>query len=110
MRRRYLLAVLAIVLLAGAGLWAWLAPPSTECTPKPDDPDQHLVRICRYLRANEIDVSPGSPNGYRIRAIEDRVEDGHPVLWVFLSCCYMGDVAVIDKATGEVIRFQASPQ
>lgn len=109
-RRRLIIAGAALVVLAGAGLWAWFAPPSTACTPRPDDPDQYLVRICQYLRANTIDVSPGDPNGYTIRAVEQRVEGGRLVLWVFLSCCSMGDIAVIDRQTGEVIRFQASPQ
>lgn len=32
----------------------------------------------------------------------------HPdegTVWVFLTCCYLGDVAILDAATGEVIEF-----
>lgn len=111
MRGRYrIIAAVVLAVLAGASLWAALGRPATGCTPKPDDPEQYLARICEYIRANHIDVSPGDPDGYTIKAIDERVEDGRPVVWVFLNCCYMGDIAVIDKQTGAVIRFQIGPQ
>jgi hypothetical protein len=32
--------------------------------------------------------------------------NGRSVILIFLNCCYLGDVAIVDAATGEVIDFR----
>jgi hypothetical protein len=49
-----------------------------------------------------FDVSPADPNRYRIT----RLEDGREVVRVFLDCCYLGDVAIIEKQSGAVLMFR----
>lgn len=81
-----------------------------QCPTQQADADGYLQKICTYLVTNGIDVTPGDPGRYAIRNIEERTQDGKPVLWVFLNCCHMGDIAIIDKATGAVIGFRASAE
>jgi hypothetical protein len=80
--------------------------PGVECRPRDDDPTGYLVLICEYLVAHADTIITGvDPNSYNIERIEPRTEDGRDVLYVWLDCCYMGDYAVIDVETGEVIAF-----
>jgi hypothetical protein len=102
---RTLVGILAVLLLlAGAGAYVALRP--APCGPRADDPQQYLLRICEHVRANAIDVSPADPARYGIKRLEERAEDGRQVVWVFLNCCYLGDIAVIDKASGQVLSFR----
>ena len=81
----------------------------TRQTPCPDptaDPDGYLAAICHYVRNNEIDVSPGDAARYEIVRTEMGERDGRSVILVLLNCCYLGDVATVDAATGEVIDFR----
>jgi hypothetical protein len=106
-----LIAIGAIVLgLALLVIWFTTSVTSRTCTPRDDDPDGYLFRICLYVQKNQIDVSPGNPTSYHIKRVEERIENDRPVLWVFLDCCYLGDIAVIDKESGEVIRFEVGAQ
>ncbi len=101
---------LTLIALAGVGLvslalfLAWPAPRS--CQPRTDDPQGYLYKICRYVQEKNLDVLPGDSTRYGIKRLEERTENGRPVIWVFLDCCYMGDIAIIDPATGEVIDFR----
>jgi hypothetical protein len=104
------LLVAACVVVIGAGaVLLWPARP-TRCEPRPDDPTGYLLPICEYILANAIDVSPADPNRYAIKRLEERVEDGRPVVWVFLDCCYLGDIAIIDKQSGTVQSFRPGPK
>ncbi|MFN8454120.1 MAG: hypothetical protein U0401_05505 [Anaerolineae bacterium] len=105
---RWGLALLGLVGLALAiGLAMWLlAPAPHPCRPREDDPQGYLFKICSYIQEKKIDVSPANPHEYRIKQIEERTQGKKEVIWVYLSCCYLGDMAIIDKATGEVIDFQ----
>jgi hypothetical protein len=79
---------------------------SIDCAgvPKdPQDPGGYLEKICRYLVKNDRNVSPATPNTYKI----SRVEELGDTIRVHLDCCYMGDVATLDKKTGEVTGFRA---
>jgi hypothetical protein len=77
-----------------------------SCLPRDDDPTGYLVKICQYLLAHSATIHVGvDPNGYHIESIEQRTEAGRDVLWVRLDCCFTGDIAFIDPATGEVIGF-----
>jgi len=89
------------------GVVIWLSRPAPRlCQPRTDDPQGYLFKICTYLQTNKIDVSPADPTAYQIKRIEERTEGDQAVVWVFLNCCYLGDIAVIDKASGEVIDFR----
>lgn len=79
---------------------------AAECPPADADPDGYLRTICLYLVEEGTDVAPARPNGYTIKRLEDVQSEGRTVVWVFLNCCYLGDIAVIDSATGQVIEFR----
>jgi hypothetical protein len=105
-RSRALVGGLAVAALLLIGLVAYMSLRPASCGPRADDPQGYLLRICEYVKANNIDVSPGDPGGYQIKRVEQRTEDGRQVVWVFLNCCYLGDIAVIDKQSGQVISFR----
>ena len=88
--------------------------PSNECVIKEPDPDGYLLKICRYLREHEETIIPNKePDDYSIISIEEgkysRFEGDEyivtDVLVIRLDCCYMGDLAYVDKETKEVIGF-----
>ena len=108
--KRYWWLILGGVALTLLALYFWLFSGPSTCEPRQDDPEGYLFKICLYIQEKQIDVSPADPTGYHIKRIEEVEENGRPVLWVFLDCCYLGDIAVIDKATGEVIGFQVGDQ
>ena len=81
-------------------------PTTTDCPPRPDDGYGYLEAICHYVIDHHINIEPGKPTTYTIKRIEERTQDNRAVVWVFLNCCGMGDIAIIDPATGEVIDFR----
>lgn len=83
---------------------------NTSCPSPIADPNGYLVAICEYIRDNDIDVSPADPADYEIIRTEMSDQNGRSVILVFLNCCYMGDVAIIDAETGEVIDFRIGDQ
>ncbi|MEZ4767080.1 MAG: hypothetical protein R2844_01475 [Caldilineales bacterium] len=84
-----------------------IAPLATDdCPLHADDPDGYLTLICRYVHEQGIDVKPADPATYAIKEVQDSTENGRPVARVFLNCCGMGDSAVIDRETGEVLAFR----
>jgi hypothetical protein len=84
--------------------------PTITCHPQVDDPDGYLLKLCTYIQTRHINVQPADPTQYRIKRVEDRDENGHPVVWVFLNCCGLGDIGIIDKVSGEVVRFRQGAQ
>ena len=114
--RRWVDLVLASCVLLSACV-APTTPPqagrtvtAAECPAADADPDGYLRAICLYLVAEGIDVAPGRPNGYTIKRVETVERDGQRVVWVFLNCCYLGDIAVIDPDTGQVLEFRVGAQ
>ncbi len=76
-----------------------------------NDPQHYLRAICQYIADHEIDVSPADPLQYAVKDLQySTAPDGRETVWVFLNCCYMGDYAIIDVATGEVLEFRAGAQ
>ncbi|MBK0404330.1 hypothetical protein I5M27_15135 [Adhaeribacter sp. BT258] len=73
---------------------------SCNCEPGLD-PDDYLFKICKYIKKYKISVFPASPCGYQITNIK---EVDH-LVYVYLDCCYLGEVATFDKETGEIINF-----
>lgn len=84
--------------------------PTITCRPQAGDRDGYLLKLCTYIQAHHIDVRPADPTQYQIKRVEDREDDSRSVVWVFLNCCGLGDIAVIDKTSGEVIDFRHGAQ
>jgi len=82
-------------------------PTTTDCPPRPDDANGYLETICHYVIDHKLNIDPAKPTTYAIKRTEERTQNNRGVVWVFLNCCGMGDIAVIDIATGEVIEFRA---
>ena len=81
-----------------------------NCPPTDADPNGYLNRICDYLVKKKIDVAPGSPSQYKIIKVVLVEKDGRKLVEVRLNCCYMGDMAIIDVASGEVVEFHHGPK
>ena len=81
-------------------------PASPDCPARPDDANDYLAAICRYVIDHQINVDPAQPATYAIKRTEERTQDNRAVVWVFLNCCGLGDIAVIDPVTNEVIDFR----
>lgn len=96
--------ILLIVVLLTAALTA--CRPADPCPTRTDDSTGYLQKICLHVVNNNIKTEPANPAEYRIKRLEDRTENGRAVVWVFLNCCGMGDIAIFDKNTGELIKFQ----
>ena len=84
--------------------------PTITCRPQADDRDGYLLKLCTYIQVRHIDVQPADPTQYRIKHVEDREDNGRRVVWVFLNCCGLGDIGVIDKVSGEVVQFRQGAQ
>lgn len=80
---------------------------TADCPLRKDDPNGYLTLICRHVRQQGIGVKPADPARYDITESHERTQNGRAVVWLRLNCCGMGDIAVIDVATGEVLSFQA---
>lgn len=82
------------------------------CMERTDDPTGYLQPICLYLVAN-YDVYNVDPNTLSIEAVVSGEEwQGSASAFatsdydfVELSCCYTGDLAVVEKAHREVVDF-----
>ncbi len=80
-----------------------------HCPPRQNDTTGYLTTICMYIYAKQIDVSPARPAEYEIKRIEEQLWNGRPAVWVFLNCCYLGDIAIMDKDSGAVLDFRPGP-
>ena len=80
---------------------------TADCPLRENDPHGYLTLICRYVHENDIDVKPADPARYEIKETAESMENGRPLVTIFLNCCGMGDMAVIDSDTGEVLSFRA---
>ena len=69
---------------------------------KDRDPANYLYKVCIYVKKNKINISPANPCNYKIKEIDD---NSAKITYVYLDCCYLGDLAVFDKKTKEIIRF-----
>ena len=80
---------------------------SSECVIENPDPNGYLLKICKYLKEHQNSIIPNkNPEEYNIREIEEVQYQGKDLLKIYLDCCYgAGDIATIDKETGEVIGF-----
>ncbi len=85
-----------------------VAPLATaDCPLRENDPNGYLTLICRHVVESGINVEPANPAAYTIRDSQESNQNGRPVAMLFLNCCGMGDRAVIDTETGEVLSFDA---
>lgn len=85
-------------------------PITADCPPRPDDAAGYLETICQYVIAKHLNIAPAEPTTYTIKRIEERTQNNRNVVWVFLNCCGLGDIAVIDLVTGEIIEFRIGAQ
>ena len=120
------LLILALVSTAGYYFWNKISQRQNQihnnaqknmqndCIVENPDSDGYLVKICKYLKAHEDTIiTSEDPTKYNIKSIEDgeyqKIENGKEIMTkaiiVRLDCCYMGDIAYIDKETKEVIGF-----
>jgi hypothetical protein len=104
---RYLLFGLILLLALAVCRFRQTA---ASCPPPTADPNGYRAAICQYIRDNDIDVSPANPARYEIIRTELSERDGRSVVLVFLNCCYLGDVAILDAETSEVIDFRLGAQ
>lgn len=84
--------------------------PAVRCAPRDDDPTGYLVKICKFVVRKGIDITPGIPERLQISRIEERPYNGRPATWVYLVCCRIGDLAIIDKQAGEVVQYLPGAQ
>ena len=86
--------------------------PTFECVDRPEDMTGYLQPICRYL-ADTYGHYDVDPNTLTIRYVMpgDQFSSAQPPTntaeydYVFLSCCYTGDVSIVRRATHEVVDF-----
>ncbi len=78
-----------------------------RCEASDNDPEGYLVRICEYVKENDIRSRAGDPTLRSIAKQEEGKEPpGREVIYIYLDCCGdFGDLAIIDTATGEVIDY-----
>ena len=74
-----------------------------DCSPRDDDPEGYVVRVCEYLNENQIWV--GANGALEVSEIIESEMDGREVVIVLFACCSAGDSAGIDKETGEVLGY-----
>lgn len=83
------------------------------CRDRPDDTTGYLKPICEHLRSeygtyridpNELEIASIKPGDESLDAFAPY--DNADYDWVRLSCCYTGDVAVIHRATVEVVTMR----
>jgi len=76
----------------------------TECACKhrDDDPDEYLLKICKYIKKK--DRYSDLPCKYGIRQISEDSIDARLAIKVELTCCYLGDIDFFDKQTKELIE------
>ena len=97
--------ILAVILLVTATLLPTHGIAADSCPTREADQNGYLNKICHYLLENKINVAPGSPERYKIKEIVEIERGGRKIVEVRLDCCHMGDIALIDKTSGEVISF-----
>jgi hypothetical protein len=74
-----------------------------DCSPRDNDPEGYVVKICEYL--NEKQIWVGRNANLEVAEIVEGEMDGRKVIIIRFSCCGTGDSAAIDKETGEVIGY-----
>jgi hypothetical protein len=74
-----------------------------DCSPRPNDLEGYVVKICEYLNENQIWV--GRNAALTVSQIIEQEVDGREIIIVLFSCCGTGDSASIDKETGEVLGY-----
>ena len=67
-----------------------------------------LYKICKYIVDNKLISKPANPCDFKVREIINDTLKGKAIYRVTLTCCYMGDQALIDKQTDEVIGYLPS--
>lgn len=82
-----------------------MTTPSTKTVHSDNDKQLFLSKIISYIKDNKIDTAPAIPNQYNISSIEEGQYKDQEVWVVYLDCCFLGDIAYINKNTLQVIGF-----
>jgi hypothetical protein len=64
-----------------------------------------LYEICRYVVDNKQLAKPANPCEWTIRESKDDNLNRKRITRVTLTCCYMGDQAIINKETNKVLEY-----
>jgi hypothetical protein len=107
---RFCWLVVFVALFVACAPVAGTPTPTVRCGPRDDDPTGYLVKICKYVVRKDINIAPGSPERIQIRRLEERPYNGRQAIWVYLVCCRIGDLAIIDKQSGEVVEYLLGAQ
>jgi hypothetical protein len=102
---RLCIFTLVFVLISSASAQALDASNSGQpsCVAHPGDEHGYLLKVCEYLQTHHIQAT-SDPNTWSIRRIENRDHSDKLVTLVYLSCCFLGDIAVFD-ASGEITEY-----
>ena len=99
--------MLLLILLVFTSLLSTSCNPHCDCETldrKAKDGEM-LYKICKYVVENKLISKPANPCDFKIRETVNDTLEGKPISRVTLTCCYMGDQALVDKNTNEVIGY-----
>jgi hypothetical protein len=85
------------------------APVGGPCVAHGEVGHDYLLKVCEYVVLEKLPVT-SHPNSWTIRHIEDGDLDGRAVKIVYLSCCYLGDVAYFDKTNSVLLKYDPGPK
>ena len=99
--------------LAAPHIWAQAPrdakPVSGPCVHHVQDEHDYLLQVCEHIVQKKLPVTT-HPNTWTVTRIEERELEGKPTALVYLSCCYIGDVAFFDKASGKLVKYALGPK
>jgi hypothetical protein len=85
------------------------APVGGPCVAHGEVGHDYLLKVCEYVVREKLPVT-SHPNSWTIRHIEDGDLDGRAVKIVYLSCCYLGDVAYFDRTNSVLPKYDPGPK
>ena len=98
----------ALMLTLSFILGSCRSPCDCETVDRKAKDGETLYKICKYIVDNKLASKPANPCDFKVRKIEEDTLNGNSIYRVTLTCCYMGDQALIDKQTNEVIGYLPS--
>jgi hypothetical protein len=85
------------------------APVTGPCVAHGDVGHDYLLKVCEYVVREKLPVT-SHPNSWKIKRVEEGDLGGHPVIIVYLSCCYLGDVAYFDEHNSILLKYDPGPK
>jgi hypothetical protein len=109
MREVFQFLVSATALLALSQVAVADEPVGGPCVTHGKVGPDYLLKVCEYVVKAKLPVT-SHPNSWSIRWIEDGSLSGHAVKVVYLSCCYLGDIAYFDKTNSVLLKYDPGPR